>query len=144
MQSASLEGAEEGNTETETEAGAEHLSWQCQLGRGRVTHGLAAPAPTLQWSLTSLALQCLREATGQKKQEARLTQVSVFSRGAVNNTSSHLSVYRFRWYFNDLHGDKLFCSIMRLQGLFRQSQVCQLGDTPTLFSPGNCMNLISR
>ena len=34
----------------------------------------------------SLALQRLREATGQKNKRAHLTQVSLFSRGAVNNT----------------------------------------------------------
>lgn len=134
------------NTETETETGAAHLSWQRWLG-ARSCHPWTWPPPPLllQWSLMSLALQCLQEATGQKNKRACLAQVSVFSRGAVNNTE----VRTCQCTGSD--GILMTCTVTSCLLNYETSRtvpsITSLSIRRALqhfFSPGNCMNLISR
>lgn len=70
------------------------------------------PLPLLlQWS-SSLALQCLRDGKDKKNKGLVSLKYPCSAEEAVNNTEVNALVsVQVRWYFNDLHGDKLFAQL---------------------------------
>lgn len=134
------------NTETETETGAVHLSWQCRLGaRSCAPWTWPPPPPPLAMvpNVTGFALSVRSDR--QKTKRPHLTPVSVFSQGAVHNTE----VRTCQRTGSD--GILMTCMVTSCLLNYETSRtvlpITSLSIRRALqhfFSLGNCMNLISR